>query len=187
MNWAPIINNLDFDSIPSQLIYDQYGQPIEARYVGNETDPVTQQSYFVYATNDRTPVYVPQPLAPHQRPIFHDDYPADPMESPRQRPRRQRTSRQESARQRRLTRRAVRREAIRESQMQRMLANPGNLFDPQVPPVRPVNQAPVNQAPDPNSKRSRRKASRQQRAERAANVASGWIYGGAKTKRRRRH
>lgn len=181
MNWAPIINNLDFDSIPSQILYDQYGQPIEARYVGNETDPETQQSYFVYATNERTPVYVPQPLAPHQHPVFHDDYPADPMDSPRQysprpRPRRQRTSRQESARQRRLTRRAARREAIRESQVQHMFANPGNLFDPQVP---------INQAPDPNSSRSRRKASRQQRQQRAANVANGWIYGGAKTKKRR--
>lgn len=196
MNWAPIINNLDFDSIPSQILYDQYGQPIEARYVGNETDPETQQSYFVYATNERTPVYVPQPLAPHQRPVFHDDYPADPMDSPRQyspRPRRQRTSRQESARQRRLTRRAARREAIRESQMQRMFANPGNLFDPQQLPPAPMEpihrpESPVRQqAPDPNSKRSRRKVSRQQRQQRAANVASGWIYGGAITKRRRRH
>jgi len=201
MNWAPIINNLDFDSIPSQILYDQYGQPIEARYVGNETDPETQQSYFVYATNERTPVYVPQPLAPHQRPVFHDDYPADPMDSPRQysprqyspRPRRQRTSRQESARQRRLTRRAARREAIRESQMQRMFANPGNLFDPQQLPPAPMEpihrpESPVRQqAPDPNSKRSRRKASRQQRQQRAANIASGWIYGGAITKRRRRH
>jgi hypothetical protein len=188
MSLVRIINNLDFDSIPSQFIYDQYGQPIEVRYVGNHTDPQTQLSYFVYATNDRTPVYVPQPLAPHQYPLFHDDYPADPMESPRQRPRRQRTSRQESARQRRLTRRAARREAIRESQMQRMFANPGNLFmnpEPMEPMHRPAS--PVNQAPDPNSKRSRRKASRQQRQQRAANIASGWIYGGAITKRRRRH
>ena len=181
MSWASIINNLDFDSIPSQILYDQYGEPIEARYVGNYTDPETQLSYFVYATNDRTPVYVPQPLAPHQYPVFHNDYPADPMESPR--PRRQRTSRQESARQRRLTRRAARREAIRESQIQRMFANPGNLFDPQVPVNQaPVNQAPVNQAPDPNSNRSRRRQLYQQRQQRAANVASGWIYGG-KTRR----
>ena len=185
MNWASIINNLDFDSIPSQFIYDQYGEPIEVRYIGNYTDPETQLSYFVYATDERTPIFVPQPLAPHQHPVFHDDYPADPMESPR--PRRQRTSRQESARQRRLTRRAARREAIRESQMQRMFANPGNMFDPhpQEPMQRPAS--PVNQVPDPNSKRSRRKASRQQRQQRAANVANGWIYGGAKTKRRRRH
>ena len=191
MSLDRIINNLDFDSIPSQFIYDQYEQPIEVRYVGNHTDPQTQLSYFVYATNERTPILVPQPLAPHQYPLFHDDYPADPMESPRQysprqysprqRPRRQRTSRQESARQRRLTRRAAHREAIRESQM---FANPGNLFDPD---MRAVNHAPVNQVPDPNSKRSRRKASRQQRQQRAANVANGWIYGGAKTKRRRRH
>jgi len=61
------------------------------------------------------------------------------------------------------------------------IANPGNLFDPD---MRAVNHAPVNQVPDPNSKRSRRKASRQQRQQRAA---SGWIYGGAKTKRRRRN
>ena len=177
MNWAPIINNLDFDSIPSQLIYDQYGQPIEARYIGNETDPETQLSYFVYATDERTPIFVPQPLAPHQQPI--PEYPADP---------RQDSPRQESARQRRLTRRAARREAIRESQMQRMFANPGNLFmnpEPMEPMHRPAS--PVNQVPDPNSKRSRRKASRQQRQQRAANVANGWIYGGAKTKRRRRH
>ena len=188
MSLDRIINNLDFDSIPSQFIYDQYGQPIEVRYVGIHTDPQTQLSYFVYATNERTPILVPQPLAPHQHPVFHDDYPADPMESPRQRPRRQRTSRQESARQRRLTRRAARREAIRESQMQRMFANPGNLFmnpEPMEPMHRPAS--PVNQVPDPNSKRSRRKASRQQRQQRAANVANGWIYGGAKTKRRRRH
>ena len=177
MNWAPIINNLDFDSIPSQLIYDQYGQPIEARYIGNETDPETQLSYFVYATDERTPIFVPQPLAPHQQPI--PEYPADP---------RQDSPRQESARQRRLTRRAARREAMqqfRESQVQRNLfANPGNIFmnpepmEPMHRPASPVRQ----QAPDPRSRRSRRKASRQQRDERAA---SGRIYGGAKTKRRR--
>jgi hypothetical protein len=187
MNWASIINNLDFDSIPSQFIYDQYGQPIEVRYIGNYTDPQTQLSYFVYATDERTPIFVPQPLAPHQHPVFHDDYPADPMESPRPRRQRQRTSRQESARQRRLTRRAERREAIRESQMQRMFANPGNMFDP--PPQEPMQRpaSPVNQVPDPNSKRSRRRQLRQIAEQRAERVASGWIYGGTKSKRRRRH
>ena len=177
MSWASIINNLNFDSIPIQILYDHVGHQIEARYVGNYTDPETQQSYFVYATNDRTPVYVPQPLAPHQQPI--PEYPADP---------RQDSPRQESARQRRLTRRAARREAMqqfRESQVQRNLfANPGNIFmnpepmEPMHRPASPVRQ----QAPDPRSRRSRRKASRQQRDERAA---SGRIYGGAKTKRRR--
>lgn len=183
MSLNNIINNLNFDAIPAQYLVNQDGEPIEVRYAGNYTDPENQLSYFVYATNDRTPIFVPQPLAPHQYPVFHDDYPADPMESPRPRRQRQRTSRQESARQRRLTRRAARREAIRESQMQRMFANPGNLFmnpEPMEPMHRPAS--PVNQVPDPNSKRSRRKASRQQRDERAA---SGRIYGGAKTKRRR--
>jgi hypothetical protein len=197
MSLERIINNLDFDATPSQFIYDQYGQPIEVRYVGNYTDPETQQSYFVYATNDRTPIFVPQPLAPHQYPVFHaqqyqDDYPADHMESPR--PQRQRTSRQESARQRRLTRRAARREAMerfRESQVQRNLfANPANIFMNQNQVQEPLEQmqrpaSPVRQqAPNPHSRRQQRKASRQQRAQRAANVANGWIYGGAKTKRR---
>jgi hypothetical protein len=192
-----LLNNLDFDATPSQFIYDQYGQPIEVRYVGNHTDPQTQLSYFVYATNERTPILVPQPLAPHQlappQP-YPDDYPADPMGSPRPqspRPQRQRTSRQESARQRKNTRRTQRREEVRrfrENQAQIMFANPANIFNPRLPPA-PMKQpvSPVHQqAPDPNSRRSRRKASSQQRAERAARIASGRIVGGAKTKRRHR-
>ena len=193
MSLNNIINNLNFDAIPAQYLVNQDGEPIEVRYVGNYTDPENQLSYFVYATNDRTPIFVPQPLAPHQYPLFHpqpyqDDHPADPMNSPR--PQRQRTSRQESARQRRLTRRAARREAMeqfRESQVQRNLfANPANIFmnpepmEPMQRPASPVRQ----QAHNPHSRRQQRKASRQQRAQRAANVANGWIYGGAKTKRR---
>ena len=197
MSLQNIINNLDFAATPSQFIYDQHGQLIEVRYVGNHTDPQTQLSYVVYATNDRTPILVPQPLAPqplapYQYPLFHpqpyqDDHPAD--QSPRhQSPRhqRQRNSRQESARQRRLTRRAARREAMdrfMQNQAQIMFANPNSIFNPQLPPA-PMDrpESPVRQqAPNPNSHRSRRKASRQQRDERAA---SGRIYGGAKTKRR---
>jgi len=202
MSLQNIINNLDFAATPSQFIYDQHGQLIEVRYVGNHTDPQTQLSYVVYATNDRTPILVPQPLAPqplapHQYPLFHpqpyqDDHPADQSprhQSPRhQSPRhqRQRNSRQESARQRRLTRRAARREAMdrfMQNQAQIMFANPNSIFNPQLPPA-PMDrpESPVRQqAPNPNSHRSRRKASRQQRDERAA---SGRIYGGAKTKRR---
>ena len=202
MSLQNIINNLDFAATPSQFIYDQHGQLIEVRYVGNHIDPQTQLSYFVYATNDRTPILVPQPLAPqplapHQYPLFHpqpyqDDHPADQSprhQSPRhQSPRHQhqRNSRQESARQRRLTRRAARREAMdrfMQNQAQIMFANPNSIFNPQLPPA-PMDrpESPVRQqAPNPNSHRSRRKASRQQRDERAA---SGRIYGGAKTKRR---
>ena len=199
MSLENIINNLNFDATPSQFIYDQYGQPIEVRYVGNHTDPQTQLSYFVYATNERTPILVPQPLAPHQYPLFHpqpyqDDHPADPMGSPRPqspRPQRQRTSRQESARQRKNTRRAVRR-ALRlnpDNAFVNQQVHPSNVFLSQNPiqrmprPASPVHQ----QAPNPNSRRSRRKASSQQRDERDARIASGWIYGGAKTKRRRRY
>ena len=200
MSWASIINNLNFDAIPAQYIVNQDREPIEVRYVGNYTDPETQQSYFVYATNDRTPIFVPQPLAPHQYPLFHpqpyqDDHPADPMNSPR--PQRQRTSRQESARQRRLTRRAARREAMeqfRESQVQRNLfANPANIFmnpepmEPMQRPASPVRQ----QAPNPNSRRSsrrQRQQRQQQRQQQQSNVISQRPYnrvvGGAKTKRR---
>jgi hypothetical protein len=192
MSLNNIINNLDFDATPSQFIYDQYGQPIEVRYVGNHTDPQTQLSYFAYATNERTPILVPQPLAPHQYPVFHpqpyqDDYPADHMESPRPlspRPQRQRTSRQESARQRRRTQRVVRRE-LRQNPDNIFLnqqAHPRNIFLNQEPIQRmPRPASPVRlrqQPPNPASKRSLRKASRQQRDERAARIASGWIYGG---------
>jgi hypothetical protein len=197
MSLNNIINNLNFDAIPAQYLVNQDGEPIEVRYVGNYTDPENQLSYFVYATNDRTPIFVPQPLAPHQYPVFHaqqyqDDYPADHMESPR--PQRHRSARQQSARQRRLTRRAARREAMerfRESQVQRnMFANPANIFMNQNQVQEPLEQmqrpaSPVRQQPpNPHSRRQQRKASRQQRAQRAANVANGWIYGGAKTKRR---
>ena len=210
MSLQNIINNLDFDATPSQFIYDQYGQPIEVRYVGNHTDPQTQLSYFVYATNERTPIFVPQPLALHQlappQP-YPDDYPADPMGSPRPqspRPQRQRTSRQESARQRRLTRRTQRREEVRrfrENQLQQMFANPANIFNPRLPPApmeRP--ESPVRQqSPDPNSGRSRRKQRQQRRQQQQqpqpqqqSNVISprphNRVVGGAKTKtRRRRH
>ena len=205
MSLDRIINNLDFDSIPSQFIYDQYEQPIEVRYVGNHTDPQTQLSYFVYATNERTPILVPQPLAPHQYPLFHpqpyqDDHPADPMNSPRPRPQRQRTSRQESARQRRLTRRAARREEMRrfrENQLQIMFANPANIFNPQLPPA-PMDrpESPVRQqAPNPNSSRSRRRQRQQQRQQRQqqqqSNVIShrphNRVVGGAKKTKRRRN
>ena len=192
MSLQNIINNLDFDAIPAQYLVNQDGEHIEARYVGNYTDPENQLSYFVYATNDRTPIFVPQPLAPHQYPVFHaqqyqDDYPADHMESPR--PQRHRSARQQSARQRRITRRAARREAMdhfMQNQAQIMFANPNSIFNPQLPPA-PMDRpaSPVRQQPpNPHSRRQQRKASRQQRAQRAANVANGWIYGGAKTKRR---
>jgi hypothetical protein len=205
MSLNNIINNLNFDAIPAQYLVNQDGEPIEVRYAGNYTDPENQLSYFVYATNDRTPIFVPQPLAPHQYPVFHaqqyqDDYPADPMNSPRPqspRPQRQRTSRQESARQRRLTRRAARREAMqqfRESQVQRNLfANPGNIFmnpepmEPMQRPASPVRQ----QAPNPNSRRTsrrQRQQRQQQRQQQQSNVISQRPYnrvvGGAKTKRR---
>lgn len=194
MSWEHIINNL-FYHVPSQFIYDQYGQPIEVRYMGNYTDPQTQLSYFVYITvNDaRTPILVPQPLAPHQLapppPPYPDDYPADPIDSPR--PQSPRPQRQPSPRSsRRIERRSARREAMNrflQNQGQIMFHSPNNIFNPRLPPapmVRPVS--PVRQqAPDPNSRRSRRRASRPQRDERAARIASGWIYGGAKTRRRR--
>ena len=47
--------------------------------------------------------------------------------------------------------------------------------------------SPVRQPPNPESRRQRRKASKRQKEERASKVASGWIYGGRKTKRRRRY
>jgi hypothetical protein len=50
-------------------------------------------------------------------------------------------------------------------------------------PASPVRQQP----PNPESRRQRRKASKRQKEERASKVASGWIYGGRKTKRRRRY
>jgi hypothetical protein len=91
---------------------------------------------------------------------------------------------------RRIARRAVRR-ALRENPdnifLNALPDNPRNIFLSQDPiqrmprPASPVRQ----QAPDPNSRRSRRRASRQARAVRAARIASGWIVGGAKTRRRR--
>jgi hypothetical protein len=106
MSLQNIINNLDFAATPSQFIYDQHGQLIEVRYVGNHTDPQTQLSYVVYATNDRTPILVPQPLAPqplapHQYPLFHpqpyqDDHPAD--QSPRHQSPRHQSPRHQSPR-----------------------------------------------------------------------------------------
>ena len=47
--------------------------------------------------------------------------------------------------------------------------------------------SPVRQPPNPEYRRQRRKASKRQKEERASKVASGWIYGGRKTKRRRRY
>lgn len=91
----------------------------------------------------------------------------------------------------RIARRAARREAMqqfRESQVRNLFANPGNIFmnpEPMPPMQRPVS--PVRQQPpNPQSRRQRRKASRRQKEQRASRIASGWIYGGAKTKRRRR-
>ncbi len=131
----------------------------------------------------------PQPQFPP--PIYEaDEAPADPMGSPR--PQRQRTAAQEAARQRRLTRRSERRKAMKrflDNELQRMFHSPNNIFNPRLPPV-PMDrpESPVRQQPpNPNSNRSRRRASRQQRAERAARIASGWIYGGAKSRRVRRH
>jgi hypothetical protein len=81
-------------------------------------------------------------------------------------------------------------ERFRESQIRNMFANPANIFMNQNQVQEPLEQmqrpaSPVRQQPpNPHSRRQQRKASRQQRAQRAANVANGWIYGGAKTKRR---
>jgi hypothetical protein len=208
MSLNNIINNLNFDAIPAQYLVNQDGEPIEVRYAGNYTDPENQLSYFVYATNDRTPIFVPQPLAPHQYPVFHaqpyqDDYPADHMESPRPRPQRHRSSRQQSARQRRITRRAERREAMerfRESQMRNMFANPANIFMNQNQVQEPLAQmqrpaSPVRQQPpNPQSHRQQRKASRQQRQQQQQQQQSNIIPqsrrnrvvgGGKKSKRRR--
>ena len=128
----------------------------------------------------------PQPQFPP--PIYEaDEALADPMGSPRP----QRTLSQEAARQRRLTRRAVRR-ALRENP-DNMFVNqqvyPSNIFLSQAPIQRmPRPSPPVrHQAADPNSKRSRRKREKQERRQRRENIARGWIYGGAKSRRVRRH
>lgn len=193
-----IINNLD-DSVPVQILMNEHGQRIEVRYVGNYTDPETQASYFVYATNDHEPIFIPQPLAIHQQRhlqphqvIYNDDYPADPMESPPQSPlpRRHRSEHQLSARQRQLSRRAERREAMQRFH-ENMFANPDNIFNqqPRLPMERPAS--PVrNQPPNPNSRRSRRRQQRQQQSNVIPQSRRNRVVGGgkkSKQKTRRAH
>lgn len=184
-----IINNLD-DSIPVQILINEHGQLIEVRYVGNYTDPETQASYFVYATNDHEPIFIPQPLAIHQQrhlqpyQDYNDDYPADPMGSPR--PRRHRSEHQLSARQRQLSRRAERREAMQRFR-ENMFVNPDNIFNqqPGLPLERPVS--PVrNPQPNPNSRRSRRRQRQHQSNVIPQSHRNRVVGGGKKSKQKTR-
>ena len=172
------INNINLDDLFLGNIYihddalmDENRRPIVAGHIGNYVDPNTHQQFRVFMTRNRQIIPIPENARPQLR--------------------RERTSRQESARQRKNTRRAVRR-ALRlnpDNAFVNQQVYPSNVFLSQDPIQRmPRPAAPVHQqAPDPNSKRSLRKASSQQHAVRAANVANGQIYGGGKTKRRRRH
>jgi hypothetical protein len=168
-------------------------------YVGVFTNPETQQPYFVYATRDRQPFFIPQ--HPQYIPMIgNDDYPDDAMGSPRPRsprprsprprsprprsprPRspRPRSAHQQAARQRIIQGRLDRRAAMQQfhdNQIQNMFANPANIFNPQPqlpPPMMERPASPVrNPPPNPNSRRSRRRQRVQERQQRQpSNVIS---------------
>ena len=193
------INDINLNDLHLAHIYInddpiyQNGEPIVAGYVGIYVDP-HNHSFFRYITLARQVIDIPEYANPLPRyippPRVYEDaeLPADRMDSPR--PQHQHSPRSS----RRIARRAVRR-ALRVNPdnifLNALPDNPRNIFLSQDPiqrmprPASPVRQ----QAPDPNSRRSLRKESKRRRDEKAARIASGWIYGGAKTqtKRRRRH
>lgn len=201
MSLQYVINNLNFNAVPVQYMVNEHGDNIEVRYIGNYTNPETQQSYFVYANRDRLPIFIPQPNPVQIFAQSNDDYPADAMGSPRPHSPRPRSAHQQSARQQIVQRRADRRAAMQQfhdSQVQNMFANPGNIFNPRpqlLPPIMERPASPVrNPPPNPNSRRSRRRQSVQQRQQRLQQPPSNVInqrpqdhrvVGGKKTRRRR--
>ena len=206
MSLQSALNNFNFNDVPVQRIMNENGDIIEVYYVGVFTNPETQQPYFVYATRDRQPFFIPQ--HPQYIPMIgNDDYPDDAMGSPRPRsprprsprPRspRPRSAHQQAARQRIIQGRLDRRAAMQQfhdNQIQNMFANPANIFNPQPqlpPPMMERPASPVrNPPPNPNSRRSRRRQRVQERQQRQpSNVISQRpqdhrVVGG-KTRRRR--
>ena len=195
MSLQSALNNFNFNDVPVQRIMNENGDIIEVYYVGVFTNPETQQPYFVYATRDRQPFFIPQ--HPQYIPMIgNDDYPDDAMGSPRPRSPRPRSAHQQAARQRIIQGRLNRRAAMQQfhdNQIQNMFANPANIFNPN-PQPHPMMERPAspvrNPPPNPNSRRSRRRQRVQERQQRQpSNVISQRpqdhrVVGG-KTRRRR--
>lgn len=190
MSLQSALNNFNFNDVPVQHIMNENGDIIEVYYVGVFTNPETQQPYFVYATRDRQPFFIPQ--HPQYIPMIgNDDYPDDAMGLSRPR-----SAHQQAARQRIIQGRLNRRAAMQQfhdNQIQNMFANPANIFNPN-PQPHPMMERPAspvrNPPPNPNSRRSRRRQRVQERQQRQpSNVISQRpqdhrVVGG-KTRRRR--